>query len=456
MLDILLLALTLILYMLNGSYILYHFSVLKIKFVSFSIFCIVELLIVLLSVAVHHGWFRFLIELVMYISLLQHFRNKDFKVNTFLTMFTLTFCYFVKMFISIFIVRHIFKIKDDIICGVIGDFCVIPSYFILLKCLAINPKQLIIADQEWESDFGDSEDNLEEFKRERDFEQEQNKLIVFSEILMVFFYLYNNFVRLSDFGSRFNFRYVVFIYVFLFFMMLHLINVKYKEWENSKLLIYKDRLLSGLATYTQEVDKSYQSVRMFRHDFTNILVSMRETIETQEIEAVRKTYGEILEKSSIILEENRKEVAKLSNITVLELKSVLSAKILQAEMRNVTVELEIPGVIDNIRVEKLDIVRLIGIALDNAIDAAVETEVDKAVIKVAIFNKGLTRYYVIENDMVQEKLPIPLIFEEGYSTKGAHRGHGLANLDAITSNYPSVSYRIQAKNYKFRIELEMS
>jgi two-component system sensor histidine kinase AgrC len=239
-------------------------------------------------------------------------------------------------------------------------------------------------------------------------------------------------------------------------MMLHLINVKYKEWENSKLLIYKDRLLSGLATYTQEVDKSYQSVRMFRHDFTNILVSMRETIETQEIEAVRKTYGEILEKSSIILEENRKEVAKLSNITVLELKSVLSAKILQAEMRNVTVELEIPGVIDNIRVEKLDIVRLIGIALDNAIDAAVETEVDKAVIKVAIFNKGLTRYYVIENDMVQEKLPIPLIFEEGYSTKGAHRGHGLANLDAITSNYPSVSYRIQAKNYKFRIELEMS
>ena len=54
MLDILLLALTLILYMLNGSYILYHFSVLKIKFVSFSIFCIVELLIVLLSVAVSH------------------------------------------------------------------------------------------------------------------------------------------------------------------------------------------------------------------------------------------------------------------------------------------------------------------------------------------------------------------------------------------------------------------
>lgn len=94
--------------------------------------------------------------------------------------------------------------------------------------------------------------------------------------------------------------------------------------------------------------------------------------------------------------------------------------------------------------------------MDNAIDAAVETEGDKAVVKVAIFNKGLARYYVVENDMVQEKLPTHLIFEEGYSTKGAHRGYGLANLDAIISNYPRVSYRIQAKNYKFRIELEMS
>ncbi len=58
--------------------------------------------------------------------------------------------------------------------------------------------------------------------------------------------------------------------------------------------------------------------------------------------------------------------------------------------------------------------------------------------------------------MVHEKLPTHLIFEDGYSTKGNHRGHGLANLEAIVNDYPSVSYRIQAKNYKFRIELEMS
>ena len=55
--------------------------------------------------------------------------------------------------------------------------------------------------------------------------------------------------------------------------------------------------------------------------------------------------------------------------------------------------------------------------LDNAIDAAVETEGKQPIVKVAIFNKGTARYYIVENDMVHEKLPTHLIFEDGYSTK---------------------------------------
>jgi two-component system, LytTR family, sensor histidine kinase AgrC len=448
----------LLLFVLNGAYILYRFSASKIRRYIFVIFGFVTGLLPLTLVTLmdQSSWCIFLLELILYTLFLQYFRSKNLKISVFLSIFTLTFCYFVKMFVSIFIVEHLFQVKDGAIGGVIGDFCVIPAYYLLLKCLAIDPKCYIIADQEWDSDYLEVEDNTKGTQAERDIEQEQNRLIIFSDILMILFYLYNNFVRLTDFGSHFNFNYVVFVYVFLFLVMLYSINVKYKEWENQKLLKYKDYLLSGLATYTKEVDKSYQSVRMFRHDFTNILVSMRATIETQEIEAVRKTYGEILERSHVALNENRREVTKLANLKVLELKSVLSAKILQAEIREVIIELEIPEVIDNIGVEKLDIVRLIGIMLDNAIDAAVETEGKQPIVKVAIFNKGTARYYIVENDMVHEKLPTHLIFEDGYSTKGNHRGHGLANLEAIVNDYPSVSYRIQAKNYKFRIELEMS
>ena len=309
----------LLLFVLNGAYILYRFSASKIKRSAFIIFGLVTglLPVVLVALMDQSSWFIFLLELILYILFLQYFRSKNLRTNVFLSIFTLTFCYFVKMFISIFVVEHLFRIKDGAIGGVIGDLCVIPAYFLLLKCLTINPKYLIIADQEWEADYLDLEDNPKGSKSERDIEQEQNRLIIFSDILMILFYLYNNFVRLTDFGSRFNFNYVVFVYVFLFLGMLYSINVKYKEWENQKLHKYKDYLLSGLATYTKEVDKSYQSVRMFRHDFTNILVSMRETIETQEIEAVRKTYGEILERSRIILDENRREVTKLGNLKVL-------------------------------------------------------------------------------------------------------------------------------------------
>lgn len=93
--------------------------------------------------------------------------------------------------------------------------------------------------------------------------------------------------------------------------------------------------------------------------------------------------------------------------------------------------------------------------LDNAIDETTELEMDKPTIKLAIFNKGVSRYYVVENRMRQEKLPTKLLLSEGYSTKSKHRGYGLTSLDAIVATYPWASYHIQAKRYTYRIELEM-
>lgn len=471
--KLLMVLVTLLFFVFNGAYILYRFSASKIKFYRFIILGLLSVGVIFLSVAIMDRissssiimdmtlCMMTLVQFVLSTLFLQQFRNKKLRNNIFLAITTITFCYFVKMFVSVFVVEVIFSLKDELIGVVIGECCVIPVYFLLISCLDIQPQNFLISEQETLSDeLFKPEDTSKpeqptESHEERDFEAEQNRLVLYANLLMIMFYGYNNFIRLTVFGSRFDFRYVVFTYAFLFVALLYGIHLKYKDWENQRLLKYKDYLLVGLKTYAEEVDKSYQSVRAFRHDFTNILISMRETIETQKIEKVRETYAEILERSHITLDENRKEVAKLANIKVLELKSVLSAKILQAEIRNITIELEIPEVIETFWIRKLDIVRVFGVLLDNAIEAAAETDLDRPVVKVAIFNKADIRCCIVENSMVQEKLPTRLIFKDGYSTKGKERGHGLANLETILASYPRVNYHIQAKHYQFRIELEM-
>lgn len=395
------------------------------------------------------------LKLFFMIGFLWWILEKDVTRSLFYAIFTLSFTYFVKLFVSTFIVGDLLGIDHIVFEIVLSYFCVVPSYYLLLKYMTIRPSHLLISEQTTDMQQIAYMGSKILSERERNIEKEQHHLIVLSNITMLCFYLYSNLIRVTADGNRDSDKYMIFTYVFLFIFMLYAINVKYKEWENQKLLRYKDYLVSGLTSYTQEVDKAYQSVRAFHHDFTNILLSMRETIATQEIGEIRKTYADILEKSNIILAENRQEVAKLANIKILEVKSVISAKILQADMQGISIELEVAERVDTLRVEKLDIVRLLGIMLDNAIDEMAELEMDKPTIKLAIFNKGLSRYYVVENRMRQEKLPTKLLLSEGYSTKSKHRGYGLTSLDAIVATYPWVSYHIQAKSYTYRIELEM-
>ncbi len=330
-------------------------------------------------------------------------------------------------------------------CGILGYLCVIPAQNILLKILSITPKRFIISDQEF---------TLVE-KVGADVEKEQDILIWLFNVVMILLYLINNILRFSDNGLKIHYQYMLISFVFLFFFLLYTINTKFKKWENRRLLVYKDALLSNLSVYTSEVDEAYQSTRNFRHDFANILISMRKTIETESVERIRQTYAEILEESNIKLSESQKEVAKLSNIKVLELKSVVSEKILKAEARGIVFELEIPRAISDLLMAKTDIIRLFGIMLDNAIDAVSVSEMDVPSIKLAIFDDKNIRHYIVENEMIEKELPVRHLIKKGFSTKGDYRGYGLSNLVSIMERYPRGRYQISAKNYKFRVELEL-
>lgn len=395
------------------------------------------------------GYVQEFFEPMIYFGLLQIFRPSNIRINLFYTAYTVSFVYFIRMFFSSLVFGGI--LGDDtlsvIIGGILGYLCVIPAQYCLLKCLGLVPRHFIISDQAQES--------VSIVKEEKAIEKKQNKLIWYFNGIMILLYLINNVFRFSDNHFKIHYQHMLVSFVFLFFLFIYSINSKYKEWEIQRLLKYKDYLLSNLDIYTKAVDASYQSTRNFRHDFANILISMRKTIATESVEGIRQTYEDILEQSNLKLKESQKEVAKLSNIRVLELKSVISEKILKAEARGITVELEISGIIYDLLVEKIDIVRLFGIMLDNAIEAVSVAEMDKPLIRLAIFDKDNVRHYIVENEMVEEELPVRKFIKDGVTTKGRHRGHGLANLVSIMASYPRGIYQISAKDYKFKVEIEL-
>ena len=73
----------------------------------------------------------------------------------------------------------------------------------------------------------------------------------------------------------------------------------------------------------------------------------------------------------------------------------------------------------------LDLARILGIFLDNAIEAALETEAPQ--LSFAMIKEASEVVFRISNSFLQSDIPLSRLGEAGVSTKGKNRGVGLYN-----------------------------
>ena len=121
------------------------------------------------------------------------------------------------------------------------------------------------------------------------------------------------------------------------------------------------------------------------------------------------------------------------NIKDSALRSILIRGWLDARDAGVEMTFETSEPIEQLPVDLLDIVRIVGILVTNALEASKEAEERKFILLFSLFQKLL--YLVIHNTTNEITFDIRKIYEEGYSTKGENRGLGLNNVRKILANY---------------------
>ena len=131
----------------------------------------------------------------------------------------------------------------------------------------------------------------------------------------------------------------------------------------------------------------------------------------------------------------------------------LFAKLGQARHAGIEVAIEIVEPIGLPNMELLDLITLLSIFLDNAIEASLEAEHPSFLF--AYFKEGGQAILIIDNAMEKEKLDTKSIFKYGQSSKGEERGIGLANVKEILGKYPHISLMTSSSNYRFRQELHI-
>lgn len=216
----------------------------------------------------------------------------------------------------------------------------------------------------------------------------------------------------------------------------------------------KQKALQDLQDYTQNLEVMYNGIRSFKHDYVNILFSVSGYIENGDMDKLKEFFNNKILPTKNLIDQGDYKLNQLSNIGVLEIKSLLSAKMIYAHESGIDVAIDIPDRVDGFPIDTIDLARLLGIFLDNAIEAALETEQPRIGLNIIQNETGVS--ITINNRFRDEGLELHKLKQKGYSTKSGHQGIGLANAQNIIGPYDNVMLETTMQGGCFVQHMELS
>ena len=244
-------------------------------------------------------------------------------------------------------------------------------------------------------------------------------------------------------------RHLILVFYLLFFMgIIKKLDTYLKEKLQEKLNQEQALRYRDMERYSRHIEELYKEVRSFRHDYTNLLTSLRLGIEEEDMEQIKEVYDSVLKDSSQKLQDNKYDLGRLVNIRDRALKSLLAGKFIKAREKDIVFNVEVPEEIQVESMSLLDFLTIVSILCDNAIEASAEAS--QPHVSIAFLKNGAQETFIIENSIKEERIDISEIFSFGASSKGEERGVGLYTVMKLVETYPNTSLNTTCQNQVFR------
>ena len=215
-----------------------------------------------------------------------------------------------------------------------------------------------------------------------------------------------------------------------FYFYTKIMEAKYEHRQRENDLI-------SLQRYTDELERQQAAIGEFRHDYQNVLISIRSFIKEKDWAGLENYYLSKIEPTSKAITSNDLALEHLSKIKVREIKSILTSKLIMAQNMDICTIFGAHEEIDHIPADSIVIVRMLGIILDNAIEAL--AELGAGTLWVGCFKEGASIVFIVKNTCSCDISDLHQLKQQGFSTKGEGRGFGLSNLYKLVKDNPNIA-----------------
>ena len=249
--------------------------------------------------------------------------------------------------------------------------------------------------------------------------------------------------HLNSFGSILSS--IVFISLLLTFFAM---NSHKEQMEKEIALKQKKFEQKHLQNYTDEIVALYNEIRGFRHDYAGMLVSMQMAIDSGDLQEIDRIYNEVLVKANHKQRSDKYTYFDLNNIEDSALRSLVAQSIVYARNNGVDFTLEVKDIITRLPIDLLDLVRIMSILLNNAVEGSADSY--KKQMEVAVIKMETETVIVIQNSCKMTMTPSGDLFALGFSTKGRNRGVGLNNVKELLDKYNNIILETEMEGSTFR------
>lgn len=206
--------------------------------------------------------------------------------------------------------------------------------------------------------------------------------------------------------------------VILFLVVIFLIAI-YHFFRKNKLQVSNEKV-KYLESCNEEVTDLYDNVRCFRHDFNNMLQTIGGYIALKDISGLEKYYKNLSNDS-----KNGFKIAKITDIEDPTIFNLLFSKSKRAKDMGVDFNLISLTNFRKLSANIYEYTRILGVLLDNAIEAASECKLKIVNITFELEKDSNSINCTIENTYKNKEIDILKIYEKDYTTKGRTKNSGL-------------------------------
>lgn len=222
--------------------------------------------------------------------------------------------------------------------------------------------------------------------------------------------------------------------------------------DNRERIKAQESIILQQQTHLALLEELQQELRSFRHDFTNLMTGMTLQAKSGDLKGIQDFMRNISSYFDERLGDEIKNLEAVNRIQIPALRSMVTTKAAQMKQDGIQTNIEVLYPVTAEGMLQQDLLRCLGILLDNAIESA---KISKPPRVSLILLATEVELLIAVSNSYKEAPNLSQMHCNHYTTKGKGHGTGLMSLRKIIQKYPGCITGMNLKDEMFHYEIHI-